>query len=74
MSNYKIPTGQYLAEVNAPVVIFHGTKDRVIPISSANKLKDKLKASDKFITIAGADHQNINRSHIYLNAIDSLLK
>lgn len=74
MSNYKIPTGEYVSEVAYPVVIFHGTADRVIPISCANKLKVKLKPGDKFYTIERADHQDINRRPEYFKTMDSLLQ
>ena len=73
LSKYKIPTYQYLQKVNYPIIIFHGTKDGVIPYSNAKKLQAFLKPSDNFITIDGADHININATKTYLVAIDSLL-
>ena len=74
MSTYKIPTYSFLKNVNYPVVIFHGTDDGVIPYRCAKKLAGVLKPTDKFITVPGADHRNINASKIYYTAIDSLLK
>ncbi len=74
MCNYKIPTHKYVEEVKFPVIIFHGTKDGVIPYSCAAKLKTNLKTTDKFITVTGADHQNINAQQIYFSTIDSLLR
>lgn len=74
MSTFKIPTYSFLEHVTIPVIIFHGTNDRVIPYSSAKKLERVLKTDDKFITAEDADHQNINRSGIYYKTIDSLLR
>ncbi|MCY7291906.1 MAG: alpha/beta hydrolase [Ferruginibacter sp.] len=74
MSNYKIPTYSFVEEVAYPVIIFHGTKDRVIPLRSAKKLLAVLKKTDKFITVNGATHQDINAKPVYYSAIDSLLK
>ncbi len=74
MSTYKIPTYQYLQAVDFPVVIFHGTNDGVIPYRCAARLKQDLKPTDKFITVPGADHHNINQQEIYYRVIDSLLK
>jgi uncharacterized protein len=74
MANFKIPTNEYLQDVKYPIVIFHGTKDGVIPYRSASKLKAFLKPSDKFITVPDATHININATYIYYAAIDSLLK
>lgn len=73
MTNYKIPTYQYLQDVKYPIIIFHGTSDGVIPYKNASKLKPVLKPSDKFITISNATHQNVNSSKIYFDVIDSLL-
>jgi uncharacterized protein len=73
MANYKIPTNEYLQDVKYPIVIFHGTKDGVIPYRSASKLKAFLKPTDTFITVPDATHKNINGTDIYYAAIDSLL-
>jgi len=43
MSNYKIPANEFLADVNYPVSIFHGTDDGVIPYRNAARLKKILK-------------------------------
>lgn len=73
MASYKILTNKYLLDVKYPVVIFHGTSDGVIPYRSASKLKAVLKPTDKFITVPGATHKNINGTKIYYDAVDSLL-
>ena len=74
MSNYKLPTNLFLRDVACPVIIFHGTSDGVIPYRNARKLLSVLKPTDKFITVEGASHNNVNANPIYFNAIDSLLK
>ena len=74
MSNYKLPVYQFLPDVAYPIIIFHGTADGVVPYRCAKKLIPVLKNTDKFITIEGAFHNNVNASSQYLNAIDSLLK
>ncbi|UYQ92012.1 lysophospholipase [Chitinophaga horti] len=53
LMDFKFPTYQYLPEVAEPVVIFHGTNDRVVPYASADKLKPLLKPADEFVTIEG---------------------
>ena len=74
MSNYKIPTWKYLEDVSAPISIFHGTDDGVIPLRSANKLKRVLKPGDRFFTIPGGEHNNLPTSEIYRRAMDSILR
>jgi hypothetical protein len=74
MSKYKIPTYQYLEAVKAPIVIFHGTNDGVIPYRCANKLKVVLKPTDQFITIEKGSHNDLNDFPLYHQKLDSLLK
>lgn len=74
LCKYKIYTYQYLQKVNCPIIIFHGTKDEIIPYSNAAKLKMFLKPTDKFITVQDATHININSTKKYFEEIDSLLK
>ena len=74
MSTFKIPINAYVENVLFPVIIFHGTKDRVIPYRTAAKLKRHLKPTDRFITVEGATHIDINRSDLYFRSLDSLLR
>lgn len=74
MIHYKIPTYQYLKEVIAPVTIFHGTADWVIPYGNAEKLQSSLKAGDQFITIEGGSHNDLDHFPLFRQKLDSLLK
>lgn len=73
MSHFKFPVGEYLKEVEAPVIIFHGTSDRTIPYRNAEKLKKVLKPGDKFITIKDGTHSNISGFHAFHATLDSVL-
>lgn len=74
MIHYKIPAYQYLQQVIVPVTIIHGTSDWVITYSNASRLKPFLKPADKFITIEGGGHNNLNDYPLFRQALDSLLK
>lgn len=74
MSDYKIPTAEYLLDVKAPVTIFHGTSDGVIPYRCAAKLKNMLKPGDRFVTIENGKHNNLAGFAIYQQVLDSLLQ
>ncbi len=74
MSNYKIPTNEFLQEVKVPITVFHGTDDGVIPYRCAAKLKPILKTTDQFITIEKGSHHNLNEFPVYRQKLDSLLK
>lgn len=73
MITYKIPTNEYLADVNCPVTIFHGTNDWEIPYRNAARLKKILKPTDEFITIEGGKHNNLNDFDLFKKKLDSLL-
>lgn len=74
MAKLKLPTIEYLEEVKAPVTIFHGNDDEVIPYRCAAKLKKVLKPADEFITIEKGRHNNLNNFEIFHNKLDSLLQ
>jgi hypothetical protein len=73
MSHFKFPVGEYLEDVKAPVTIFHGSSDGVIPYRCASKLKNVLKRGDEFITIEGGSHNNLNDFSIFHQKLDSVL-
>ncbi len=73
MLHYDIPTYQYLKNVSAPVTIFQGTKDRLIPYSNAKRLKPSLKPADEFITIQGGRHNDLYTFKEVTGKLDSLL-
>lgn len=70
---YKLPTHTYISLVNAPVFIFHGTADRIIPYSNAHRLSEVMHAKDRFITVENAGHNNINDFTIFHTTLDSIL-
>lgn len=74
MLHYNFPSYEYLKKVTAPIVIFHGTKDELIPYDNAVKLKDVLKKQDSFITIDGGDHRNLNQFSTMQTKLDALLQ
>jgi pimeloyl-ACP methyl ester carboxylesterase len=73
MSHFKIPTAEFLREVKAPVSIFHGTNDEVVPYSHSYRLKKVLKPGDDLITITGGGHNNLAEFKIFHQKLDSLL-
>ena len=74
MANFKFPTNNYLEEVKAPITIFQGNNDGVIPYRCAAKLKKVLKSSDQFITINDGTHNNLSEFPLFQQKLDSLLK
>lgn len=74
MIHYKLPTWQYLQNVTAPVTIFHGTADWIIPYRNAERLKSFLKQSDVFVTVKKGSHNDLYKFPPVIKILDSLLK
>ncbi len=72
---FKFETDKFIGHVNAPTVIFHGNKDRLVSIDLGIKLFEKSnKVNTEFIEIDGATHHNIGEFQVYKNTLKNILK
>ncbi len=69
---YHIRTDLYIKDVNCPVYILHGTKDRLIPIRSGIRLAQKAKMG-VIIPIEDAHHNNLPRFAAYHDHLYAIL-
>jgi pimeloyl-ACP methyl ester carboxylesterase len=70
---YEFPNYKFLKELNAPVTIIHGTKDRIVPIASALKLKKQINEKIDFVTIKNGTHNNLAAFEEFHDAIKNRL-
>tara|TARA_R110002126_G_scaffold223276_2_gene368314 strand:+ start:285 stop:1109 length:825 start_codon:yes stop_codon:yes gene_type:complete len=71
---YKLPSYQYIKQVNCPITIFHGTADAVVPFASAEKLYNlSIKEQTTFIAIENGNHGNLISFDAYKNQIKKIL-
>ncbi|GGB75435.1 alpha/beta hydrolase [Flavobacterium suaedae] len=72
---YKFETYKYLPKVNAPVYMFHGTNDRIIPYSNSLELKEipDISVKIELITLKDEGHQ-VGYNKVYLNKLAEILK
>ena len=63
----------YLKATALPLLIFHGTRDRVVPYACAENLKQVLKPGDEFITIDGGSHNNLGSFELYQKTLEAWL-
>lgn len=73
MSKYAFPSIDRMATVQAPVTIFHGTSDGVIPYKQAVRLQRKAGSKVQLITIKEGEHNNLADFPLYQSSLDSLL-
>jgi uncharacterized protein len=59
------PTKSFLANLECPKIIFHGTKDRIVPLDSALKLKPLLAETDQFVVIQNGKHGDLRNYDLY---------
>lgn len=70
---FKLENDRYLKEVSCETYIFHGTKDKLIPIALSKRLIPLLKAGNYFIEIPDADHFNVHETESYQKMIKKIL-
>ena len=73
MTKYAMPTYQHFEYINAPISIFHGTKDRIIPYKQARQLAEK-KPGTELITLEKGRHNNLTEFPLFQHKLDSLLQ
>jgi pimeloyl-ACP methyl ester carboxylesterase len=71
---YAFKSYEFLEKTQAPVSIFHGNRDEVIYVGSAEKLKKHLKPIDQVVIIPGLGHNGFHENADYTNAIRRLLR
>ncbi len=70
---YVFDNKEQLKQVRAPVHIFHGTKDLVVPHRVAARLKPCLKTGDTFTTIEGGRHNDLLFYDLYNEQLRAVL-
>jgi len=69
---YKLPTWQYVNQVDAPIVVFHGQKDNLIPPSHAVTLK-KQRSDIPMHIFPRSGHNDLSADPEYRRALSEVL-
>ena len=72
---YHLRTDKWIQHVKAPVYIFHGVPDNIVPYEQGHRLFGKIKDNKKneMITLPNAGHGDIPYDPIYIEKLDSIL-
>ena len=73
LSRYELPTYDYINRSTAPLTIFHGTSDNIVPYEHALQLKTS-KPGLELVTIEGGEHNDLFEQPLYREKMDSLLR
>ena len=71
---YPMPTNELITSVGAPIVLFHGDHDAVIPVAASRRLKALLKPGDQLIVLPGAGHNGMTDNPDYQRALAEVLR
>jgi uncharacterized protein len=74
-STYRFPTAELMRDVQAPVLVMHGTHDSVIPFELGRALYDRLGGAKTFVAIAGGDHNDVRPpdERAYWRAVETFI-
>lgn len=70
---YHFATNQFISKVQAPIALFHGMKDELIPYQSTERLITLCKPGDKIYLLKNQGHAGINENHNYKILIKDIL-
>ena len=72
---YHLRTDKWISNVKAPIYIFHGIPDKIIPYEQSQKLYGKIKhkKETEMITLPEAGHGDIYQDPLYIEKLDKLL-
>ena len=70
---YKFANKEKLAKIDCKKIIFHGTQDWIVPLSSAMRLKPLLKKEDQIIIIPKGGHKNLRKFDLYHQKLEEIL-
>lgn len=70
---YKLETCNYIGTVKAPVYIFHGKDDVLIPYSNCERLKEST-PNINVIAVEGLGHNGINESPVFREKVEEILR
>ena len=68
-----LPTLDWLQQVQAPIIAWHGTADELIPLSKAARLSSAMKSTDAFYVLPGGRHNGLAEFSVYQRSLDSAL-
>jgi hypothetical protein len=73
INRYPMRSDQWLTTIARPVVIVHGDRDTLIPISHGEQLQ-KVRRATEMLVITGAGHNDIHKFPAYLDGLAERLQ
>lgn len=72
---FPLRSDEIIGQLKNPLIIFHGTKDRVVPYQSGLKLFEKARSPHKqMVTIPGGKHHNLSKHALFREKMREFLE
>ncbi len=65
---------RYMPQINADMLILHGTHDALIPVSHCKEIYEATRSHSKLVVIKNGEHNNLPTFYEYTNALREFLK
>lgn len=73
LKKFQFETDVYITKVKAPIYIFHGNQDQLIPFENSTRLQKLLKPNDTIIELQNQGHLGINDNEQYKENLKVIL-
>jgi len=74
MKKFSLETSDYLPKIKAPIYIFHGMGDQLIPFKNSIRLNALLKSDKSLFLLKNQDHIGINENEDFQNQLKIILQ
>ena len=74
MKKFSLETNLYLPQIKAPVYMFHGTDDQLIPCENSIRLKKLLKSNAYFYPLKNQGHLGVNENDDFQKQLKKILE
>lgn len=74
LKKFQLETYKYLPKIKAPIYIFHGKEDQLIPYENSVRLNKLIKPNDHFYLLNEQEHIGMNENNDYKNQLKIILQ
>lgn len=70
---FPMRTDKVIGEVKSPILLIHGSDDKLIPPADSEELKALARSPTEILIVPGAGHNDIHRFPAYLDGLSARL-
>jgi hypothetical protein len=70
---YPMRTDAIIGDVKSPILLIHGSDDKLIPLANSERLKALARSPVELLVVPGAGHNDIHKFPVYLDGLAARL-